>query len=419
MRLDGDRPGGAPLRRVYRVSEINAAASRLLEETYGFVLVDGEISDFKRHGQSGHCYFSLKDEGAELRCVLFRTAAARLKFAPADGVRVVASGRLTIYAARGQYQLVVEEMVVSGEGELQRRFEALRARLQAEGLFAEERKRRLPRFPRVVGVVTSPSGAAVRDIVRVLRARWPGAAILLSAVRVQGEGAADDIARGIARQGGWGRADVLIVGRGGGSLEDLWAFNEEAVVRAIVASPIPVISAVGHESDVTLSDFAADVRASTPSRAAELAVPDRREVQARLAVLARRLHLATREGLRARGELLRRVGGSHGLHRPRMVVENAAQRIDEIARRLELAGRHGLRDRRGLLAALAGRLRALDPSSVLGRGYALCATEDGGLVRDGGRLRRGDRLRLRFERGGAAATVDDAWAGGPGPREES
>ncbi len=402
--------------KIYRVSEINSEVQSLLETEYPGVSVTGEISGWTR-AASGHCYFELKDDRAALRCVLFRSHGARLSFEPADGIDAIATGQLTLYAARGQYQLRAERLVPSGVGQLQKAFEALKARLQAEGLFAEARKRELPRFPRVVGLVTSPTGAAVRDIIRILHARWPMVEILLLPVRVQGEGAAEEIAAGIGAHSRCGRADVLIVGRGGGSIEDLWAFNEETVVRAIAASRIPVISAVGHESDVTLSDLVADRRAATPSQAAELAVRDQREIRRMLRDLDLRLVRGALNGLSTRRRELRQIVKSHGLNRPRSIVEGAMQRLDEIAHRWRVAYRRLAADRRGRVRELAGKLEALDPTKVLARGYALCATEAGRLVRDGAALSTGEKVTLRFARGGARCRVDESWpAGQPAER---
>ncbi len=407
------RAGRANLpEKIYEVGELNAEVQDLLETEYETVAVEGEVSGWVR-AASGHCYFDLKDEEATLRCVLFRSFATRLGFEPADGVCAIAVGRLTLYPARGQYQLRVERLVPGGEGELQKAFEALKARLLAEGLFADERKRSIPEFPRTIGIVTSPTGAAVRDVIRIARSRWPGIEFLLSPVRVQGEGAAAEIAAGITAQARWNRADVLIVGRGGGSIEDLWAFNEEVVVRAVAESPIPVISAVGHESDVTLSDLAADVRASTPSRAAELAVPEQREVGRLLRDLGARLVNAQSSAIERRRQRIRQIARSHGLHRPRTIVEGAMQRLDELTARWRLTATLITSRHRPVLAELGGKLRALDPTQVLSRGYAICATEDGRLIREGGALASGDRLTLRFHQGGAHCRVDDAWAAPP------
>jgi len=257
---------------VFSVSEITGAVRRTLEAGYGSVRVRGEITNLRRPA-SGHLYFALKDEAAQLKAVLFRGSAVGLRFLPADGLEVVAEGELTVYEARGDLQILVRRMLPSGVGALMQAFERLRRKLEAEGLFDPARKRPLPAYPRTLAFITSASGAAVRDLLQVTARRWPTARRVIVPVRVQGEGAAAEIARALDRVNRWGEADVVVVGRGGGSLEDLWAFNEEEVVRAVVASRVPVVSAVGHETDVTLCDLAADLRAPTPSAAAELIVP--------------------------------------------------------------------------------------------------------------------------------------------------
>jgi exodeoxyribonuclease VII large subunit len=451
--LSGEATSRSAEVRVFRVREINFAVARMLDERIGRIRVEGELSGWRRH-TSGHCYFALREARAELRCVLYRSSVARLRFDPADGQSVVASGRLTIYMDRGIYQLVVDRLEPAGEGALLARLEALKARLGAEGLFDESRKRSLPRVPRVLGVVTSRSGAAFADIVRVARSRWPGVEIVLAPVRVQGEGAGASVARGIGSIVRHGRADVIIVGRGGGSIEDLWAFNDEIVVRAIAASPIPVVSAVGHETDVTLSDLAADVRAATPSRAAEICVPDRATTVAAVRDRRERLHLALERRLVEERRRLERLVRSHGLNRPRTVVEHAMQRVDDLQHRLHLATRRLVPDRRDItrdlvarlvgaarehveggrretaraatalriagerigsdrrprLAALGASLGALSPMRVLERGYAIITGADGTLVTNGADLREGDRVDMRFRTGGAEARVIAGWA---------
>src|SRR3989475_2988824 len=284
-------------RAILSVSQLTDQLRGIVEEKFPAVWVEGEISNFRLYG-SGHAYFTLKDEGAQLRAVLFRNRARRLRFEPGDGQHVLAFGSLEIYAQRGEYQFVVELLEPRGLGALQLAFEQLKARLGAEGLFAESRKRALPRFPRRIGIVTSPSGAAVRDILRIIGRRFAGLSIVLAPARVQGDGAAREIAAGIADLNALGDVDVIIVGRGGGSLEDLWAFNEEAVARAIAASKVPVVSAVGHEVDFTIADFVADLRAPTPSAAAELVVREKQAVVDTLAQLRVRLERTAARPLR-------------------------------------------------------------------------------------------------------------------------
>src|ERR1700690_2290767 len=271
-----------PGRRVFTVSELNTAIHGLLEREFADVWVTGEISG-TRLAASGHYYFTLKEQDAQLRCVCFRQTARYLKFKPQDGVAVIARGRIDVYEVRGEYQLLVETLEPQGRGALQLAFEQLKKKLAAEGLFDPARKRPIPAFPRRIGIVTSPSGAAIRELLNILERRFPGLHIRLFPAQVQGEGAVEDVCRGIEHFGASGWADVLIVGRGGGSLEDLWTFNEEAVARAIAACPVPVISAVGHETDFTIADFVADLRAATPSAAAELVIRSRQEFDRHLA----------------------------------------------------------------------------------------------------------------------------------------
>src|SRR5499425_3325488 len=291
-------------RAVLSISELTRRLQETLEERFPAVWVEGEISNFRLYG-SGHAYFTLKDDAAQLRTVLFRNRMRRIRFEPGDGLHVLAFGSLEVYAQRGEYQFVVELLEPRGLGALQLAFEQLKARLGAEGLFAESRKRPLPRFPRRIGIVTSPSGAAVRDMLRVIGRRFAGLSIVIAPARVQGDGAAREIAAAIADLNALGDVDVIIVGRGGGSLEDLWAFNEEVVAREIAGSKIPVISAVGHEVDVTIADFVADVRAPTPSAAAELVVREKQALAETVAELGERLRRAVMRRLQRDGD---RVG---------------------------------------------------------------------------------------------------------------
>ncbi|HEY6000461.1 MAG TPA: exodeoxyribonuclease VII large subunit, partial [bacterium] len=319
------QPGGA--RKIWTVTELNRAAGELLEETFPRVWVEGEISNWKLY-PSGHAYFSLKDDGGQVSAVLFRAGSKGLRFEPKDGLAVLALGRVGIYPQRGQFQLIVEELEPKGKGALQLAFEQLREKLQREGLFEAARKRPLPALPRTVGVVTSPTGAVIRDILTVLGRRFPNLRVLLNPVRVQGEGAAGEIAAAIAEFDRRGDVDVLIVGRGGGSMEDLWAFNEEVVARAIAACGVPVISAVGHETDFTIADFVADLRAPTPSAAAELVVESKEALEERLGMLARRLRAGVGERLR---------GARHRLDAlaVRRMVADGRRRLLETAQRLD------------------------------------------------------------------------------------
>jgi exodeoxyribonuclease VII large subunit len=438
--------GAAP--RVLSVSQTAALVRDTLDRRLGLLWVAGEISNC-RPQPSGHLYFTLKDDEAQLAAVMFRSAAQTLVFRPKDGMQVIVSARVGLYPVRGTLQLYVERMEPRGLGALQLAFEELKAKLQAEGLFAAGRKRPLPPWPRAVGLVTALRGAAVHDMRTVLRRRWPAARVVVRDVRVQGDGAAREIAAGIAELNAVDGLDVLIVGRGGGSLEDLWAFNEEAVARAIAGSRLPVVSAVGHEVDFTIADFVADARAPTPTAAAAMVVPDREEVARRLA----------RDGTALRAALARRVerarervrGLERGLGDPARRVRDLALRLDDLAERARrgLAGRvawdrrelatlsrrlvrggpgagverarqrvTGAGDRLGFALAVrvrqgravleraAGRLDALSPLACLGRGYALARRTDGAFVRDAAVLAPGEPLRLRFARGEATTRVE-------------
>src|SRR5439155_24993232 len=335
-----------------------AALTRLIKETltdaFPAVWVKGEVTGFRR-SERGHLYFSLKDKEALLECAMYRSAAVRLGFELRDGDEVEAFGGVSVYEPRGRYQLVVEELRASGLGALLLALEELRRRLAAEGLFEAARKKPLPRYPARIGLVTSPVGAAVRDMVKVLRARWPSIGIVLAPVRVQGQGAAEEIAAAIAAFNHYMKVDLLIVGRGGGSLEDLWAFNEEIVARAIAASRLPVISAVGHEVDWTLADWTADVRAATPSNAAELAVRDHAEVRRSVAALRERGARALRAGLETRRVRLRELIDKYGFRRQRDALGYWQQRVDDLLERLSLRVRDALAAARDRLAAVGGR----------------------------------------------------------------
>ncbi|MBX5465152.1 MAG: exodeoxyribonuclease VII large subunit [Clostridia bacterium] len=370
--------------------------------------VVGEISNWKDHS-SGHAYFTLKDAAAQIRCVMFRDRRSRLAFRPADGMQVRVWGDVGYYERGGDLQLYVRALEeVGGLGELYRQLEALKRRLEAEGLFEPARKRPLPRLPRRIGVVTSPTGAAIRDIIRVSRQRYPGVALLLFPTPVQGEEAPPAIAHAIELANRLALTDVLIVGRGGGSAEELWAFNDERVVRAIAASRIPVVSAVGHEVDFTLADAAADLRAATPSAAAERVVPVRAELEAQLEELARRLARGLRRQLEERRRRVDFLGRSRVLRSPRFLLVDRAQRLDELGERLERALERLLRRRGDRLAALGARLEALSPLSVLGRGYAILRRErDGAVLRDAGEVATGERVEAVLARGRLRARVEE------------
>ncbi len=439
-----------PVRRVFTVGELNAAIHGLLEREFADVWVMGEISG-TRLASSGHYYFTLKEQDAQLRCVCFRQTARYLKFKPQDGVAVIARGRVDVYEVRGEYQLLVEFLEPQGHGALQYAFEQLKKKLAAEGLFDKARKRALPKLPRRIGIVTSPAGAAVRDLVQILARRLPGVHVRLFPAQVQGEGSVEEVCRGLKYFSDTGWAEVVIVGRGGGSLEDLWTFNEEAVARAIAASAVPVISAVGHETDVTIADFVADLRAPTPSAAAELVVPTREELlervggseaklrqvlRFRLADAARRLHQRGTE--RAQSVILRRIGRAlqrideldyEGRRRVRGALEARRGRLRELEaqlsaldlrlrfararRRLEIGeGRASqvVRERialgRARFEAVTAQLQQLSPLRVLERGYAIVEDERGRILKDPAEAPAATPLEIRLARGRLKARVE-------------
>lgn len=399
----------APTDVVYTVSELTRKVKRHLESQWAGVWVEGELSNVRPHS-SGHLYFTIKDEGAALRGVMFRSEVRRLRFQPDDGLKVRLFGGLTIYEAQGNWQIIAVKMEPAGLGELELAFRQTFDRLKKEGLFDVAHKVALPACPRVVGVVTSESGAAIRDIVSVLSRRAPHVRIVLRAARVQGEGAARDVARGIAELDAWGGADVLIVGRGGGSLEDLWAFNEEVVARAIHACRTPVCSAVGHEVDRTIADFAADVRAATPSAAAELVAPERRELAALVLGLNAAAQNAIRALLRRRRERAMLLAASPAFRGPRAYVDRRTQDVDRLRQRLDKATLRSLDRRRLLFGAVAGRLHALSPLAILERGYAIARTPRGDVIRRARDVSRGDVLDVRVGDGEIGCRVEEVRA---------
>jgi len=351
-------------RDIWSVSRLNGEIRAVLEGSFPLLWVEGEISNLATP-RSGHAYFSLKDEHAQVRCALFRNRRMRLRFQPKDGDRVLVRARISLYEARGDFQLIIEHMEPAGEGALQRAFEELKARLEAEGLFDARRKLPLPAFPRCIGVVTSPTGAAVRDILQVLRRRFPGLPVIIYPTLVQGEGAAEEIAGALRLADQRKDCDLLILARGGGSLEDLWAFNDEALARTIAGLRTPVISAIGHETDFTIADFVADRRAPTPSAAAELATPDGEQLARQLEVLGGRLGRAMRGRLGTEGQRL-----EHQHHRLLMLhplrrIHEQQQRLDELGMRMEAAMNNRLARHRQSLGALESRLRLLSPARQL------------------------------------------------------
>ncbi len=446
MDLLDDHPGSTPASPVLTVSELNRMARRALESQLPLLWVEGEVSNFTR-AASGHWYFSLKDANAQVRCVMFRGRNQFAGFTPANGDHVEIRALPSLYEARGEFQLGAEAIRRAGAGRLYEAFLKLKAKLEAEGLFDPLKKRTLPRFPRCLGVVTSPQAAALHDVLTALARRMPGLPVIVYPTPVQGAGAGAQIAAAIRTAGARAECDVLLVCRGGGSLEDLWAFNDEAVARAIAASPMPVVSGVGHETDFTLADFAADLRAPTPTAAAELASPVRQELLLRLGHLAHQLqhHLARRQHgamhrldylarrlvhpadqLRRRQaelsqlaqhlqhagttrltrEQLRLARLNQRLVTPRHVIQREQQRLDA----LDLRGRRAVQgifgQRRLNMARLASSLDHLNPEGVLARGYSIVQLEDGTVVQDASALNTGDAVGIRFHRGQACARVE-------------
>lgn len=438
-------------RRVLTVSALTSLVRGVLEENFEQVWVEGEISNLACP-QSGHCYFTLKDAGAQIRCVMFRGAFRSLKFTPKDGMRVLTRGRLTLFEPRGEYQLVAEYLEPQGIGGLQLAFIQLKERLAKEGLFSALHKKEMPKLPRRIGIVTSPTGAAIRDILTVLSRRFANVELLISPVRVQGEGAAGEIAQAIDDLNRVGNIDVMIVGRGGGSLEDLWAFNEEIVARAIFRSAVPVISAVGHEIDFTIADFVADLRAATPSAAAELVVRSKKELTAELDALCHRLDMSQfrrMERLRALitslsraitdpsrilGHLSQRVDALDGRlvreaglildksgervvslsarlaqQTPALTLKRTAERLDTLSLRMDHALMRRLTCATESLRLASGTLNAVSPLATLSRGYSIVRKlPERSVVRYSRQIKEGDRLELSFSAGGAICRVEEA-----------
>ena len=402
--------------KVYTVTGLTKDIRFLLEDTFPDVWVEGEVSNHTV-SSAGHAYFSLKDKASVLNCVLFRGSGSRVAFRMEDGMKVLCRGRVSVYDKRGQYQLYVSGVEPRGRGSLQIAFEQLKKKLLEEGLFDQKHKKELPMLPTTVGVVTSPTGAAVRDILNVARRRFANVEILIRPVRVQGGEAKKDIAEAIkelnefnrqaAGSGGRDRPiDVIIVGRGGGSLEDLWPFNEEEVARAIFASKIPVISAVGHEVDYTISDFTADFRAPTPSAAAELVIPLKEDLVARITGLGDRMYLAVKGRTDLYEKEVSRLGSSYVLRAPMNVLLRLEQQVDELARSSASSARHAVELAEKDLGVSTGKLSALSPLAVLERGYSI-TFKDGKAVKKAGGLKKGDLLVTRFAEGQASSRVED------------
>ena len=396
--------------KIYSVSELTQYIKDLIESDDGLaaVYVAGEISNLKYH-TSGHIYFTLKDDRSVLRGVMFRAAAAKLPFTLSDGMRVIAAGRISVFAGVGQHQLYAESFQPDGIGALYLAFEQLKEKLSKEGLFDPARKKPLPPYPRRIALITSPTGAAVRDMLRILRHRYPIARIRIVPVLVQGPDAPGEIVQALEFANRFQIADLIIAGRGGGSLEDLWAFNDEGVARAICASQIPVISAVGHEPDVTISDFAADLRAATPSNAAELAVPDMTELLASLSGTQAYLVRAAQATIDRKREVFRTLSASRVLQNPKNVIEDRRMSLLHMTDRLNAAMQVSLSRKREAFVKETARLDAMSPLKVLSRGYAFAQDERGAVVTDAAALQPGDRLNLTLLHGRADVTVNKAW----------
>lgn len=391
------------------VSQLNRYIKGIIEQDNLLfrVTVKGEISNFKAH-YSGHMYFALKDETAVIKCVMFRSAASTLKFLPESGQKVIASGRVGVYERDGQYQLYIDSMQPDGIGALYAAYEQLKGKLSEEGLFDEDRKKPIPKFPSKIGVVTSPTGAAVRDILNILKRRYRLSDIYIYPVLVQGDEAPGDIAKAIDYFDRSGWADVLIVGRGGGSIEDLWAFNTEIVARAAANCKIPIISAVGHETDFTIIDFVADLRAPTPSAAAELAVPSAAELLEKLSGFDLRLINAVGATVRKKRLALEGFSGRAVYKRENDIVEKRMMALDSASLKLEAAMNSVLAKDKELLSSAIGKLDALSPLATLNRGFSVVKKDDE-VVKSAADLNEGDRLSVRFSDGGAICEVKDIW----------
>jgi exodeoxyribonuclease VII large subunit len=392
--------------QVYSVSEITARMKDLIENKYPSVWIVGEISNHSLHS-SGHAYFTLKDEAAQLRCVLFSGSARRISVRLQDGLKVYAQGRITVYPRQGQYELIVSDVLPVGKGELYIAFGRLKEKLEKEGLFDPQRKRKLPSFPSRIALVTSPTGAAVRDVIRTAVKIHAGVEIAVYPVRVQGEGAREEIARAIGELNSIGQFDVIVIARGGGSIEDLWAFNEEVVARAIADSQIPVVSAVGHEIDFTIADFVADARAPTPSAAPTLVLSGYVDVRARLRSLLQRAGAVVSAKIERHGAFLKSLRSHYGLRGLRDRLLSDMRDIDELLARAQghIVSRIGTE--RARLSTLAGKAEALSPLATLERGYSICFRQDTReIVKDRGQIDIGDRLYIRFSRGAATAAVE-------------
>ena len=388
--------------KVATVSQINGYVKKILDHNIVLnnIWIKGEISNFKHH-YSGHLYITLKDEGGVLKAVMFRSSAQSLAFEPSDGMKVLARGRISVYEAGGSYQLYIEEMIPDGVGELYIAYEQLKKQLEEEGLFAERHKKPIPQFPKRVGVVTASTGAAVRDIINVITRRYPMAEIVIYPAQVQGNGAAESVVRAIEYFNATQEVDTLIVGRGGGSIEDLWAFNEEITARAIFASKIPIISAVGHETDFTIADFVADLRAPTPSAAAEIAVPSVIELMNRINTCRQRISKNITGHIESGRLLLRRFK----MKTPKDKIDDYNLKLDSLLRTMENSFKMKDMSLKKQLASAAAKLDALSPLQTLARGYSIPTAEDGTVIRSAKDMKKGMEFTLRLKDGSAECEV--------------
>jgi exodeoxyribonuclease VII large subunit len=377
------------------------------DENLANIFISGEISNFTNHYRTGHLYFTLKDDSAAVRAVMFNSSAKRLKFMPEDGMKVIARGRVSVYEASGQYQLYVDDMQPDGVGALNLAYEQLKEKLQKEGLFSELHKKPLPPYPEKVGVITSPTGAAVRDIINVLGRRFPYAEIVFCPVLVQGDGAHLQLTDAVNMFNSERAADVIIIGRGGGSIEDLWEFNDEGLARAVYNSDIPVISAVGHETDFTICDFVADMRAPTPSAAAELAVPDANELQYALSALKNRMFLNVSSGIADRRSRLEYLTSKGALKSPDEMLSNRSQRLDTAFSKMLSSYENRIGGKKVEFISAATALSKLDPMSVLMRGFAFVSDKNGKNVYSSQALAKGDKINVRFHDGSAVCEVKE------------
>lgn len=395
-------------RPIYTVSQISRYIKGVLDgdQILRGVMVQGEISNYKRY-PSGHHYFSMKDSEATLSCVMFRSAASKLIFRPENGMKIVAFGAVSSYPRDGKYQLICQELLPYGVGDLYIAFEQLKEKLNKEGLFDKAHKKPIPAYPKTIAVITSASGAAVHDMLRILNARWPMTQVKIMSVRVQGAEAPAELTGAVRYADKWKVADLIIIGRGGGSMEDLWAFNDERLARAIYQAETPIISAVGHEPDFVISDFVADLRAATPSNAAELAVPDQAELSAELLSRTQRLNAAIIRQLRDAGKRLERCKTSRQLTDPQVYLQDRQLRLDSLEASLIQNYERILAEQRQRLGTAAASLHAMSPLKVLGRGYSMTALEDGTLVTSARQTQPGTEVQVRLREGSLRCTVTE------------